>query len=859
MRRLCDKEFYVFLLLLVLTAVFAGLFVLRFGVFGAKVDWISQHSVFPDYFRKQFYETGELFPEFALNIGGGQNIYHFAYYGLYSPVVLLSYFFPFIKMSDYMMLGQFSGLAASVMLLYGWLRKRGIRKKISFCAALLFLLSGPMIYHSYNQIMFVNYMPFLCMGFLGVDRYFDRQEAPPGKYRRRFGLLLSGIFLMIMTSFYFSIGGMLALALYGLHRYMDVCGQKGASVTFKKFALEAIKFAAPFLWAVMLSGVLLVPAAMALTGRKGVMPDVRGVELLLPEISLDRFFYNPYGIGLTTLGFTALIAMLLSKKISERLLAAGCIVVLTVPAFAWFLNGGLYIRDKVMIPFLPLLCYVAAYYLSRLEEGKERGPAFGCLPYLAPLAAALAEGVREDPGKYWKLVFFDGAVMLVCFFLFQKRPYGKKDALVLLLPGVIFLTLYGAVMHKEADHILDREFYSEIMGEDAEKLLEELSEKEGGFYRMEQQGTAEENAANLNRIRNMGQYISSVYASSYHQEYQEFRKNTFGAEEPFRNFLMQSALRNPVYLDLMGVKYLVSKEELAGYRLAGSSGEQKVYENEDALPIAYATDKTVGEEEYRRLAFPYNQLAFREYAVVLEGEEEGERIALQSHVERMDVKLPQEISAEKNTEYRLHISGTDQEDQESGRQRVLFLEFQVKNLRPSKDITIWMAGTRNKLTCEQHFYYNGNTKFTFVQPLAQGQTEAPMTFGKGNYRISDIQCFTGILPETEDRLCQAEFQRDREGTKGNRIAGKIEIKKPGYFITSIPFDENFEIRIDGKKTEGERVNTAFLGCRIGKGKHDIEILYHAPGVKEGKILSLAGTAIVLGVMLRRRRRKHILP
>ena len=60
----------------------------RLGVFGSKVDWISQHSVLPEYFRQQFYETGQWFPEFAANIGGGQNIYNFAYYGLYSPVAV---------------------------------------------------------------------------------------------------------------------------------------------------------------------------------------------------------------------------------------------------------------------------------------------------------------------------------------------------------------------------------------------------------------------------------------------------------------------------------------------------------------------------------------------------------------------------------------------------------------------------------------------------------------------------------------------------------------------------------------------------------------------------------------------------
>ena len=66
---------------LILLTVAACLYSTGAGnIFGAKVDWSSQHSVFPEYFRQQFYRTGQFFPEFALNIGGGQNIYNFSYY-----------------------------------------------------------------------------------------------------------------------------------------------------------------------------------------------------------------------------------------------------------------------------------------------------------------------------------------------------------------------------------------------------------------------------------------------------------------------------------------------------------------------------------------------------------------------------------------------------------------------------------------------------------------------------------------------------------------------------------------------------------------------------------------------------------
>lgn len=180
------KQWRMPFLLILFTLFFCWLFCGRYGVFGSKVDWISQHSVFPDYFRQQFYDTGDFFPEFAAGIGGGQNIYNFAYYGLYSPVFLLSYLLPFVKMSDYLIAASFTCLASAVVLLYFWLIKRGFSQTVSFLTALLFLLSAPMIFQSYNQIMFVNYMPFLWYGSLGCGFF-------PGK-RKTASLFIRCIF-----------------------------------------------------------------------------------------------------------------------------------------------------------------------------------------------------------------------------------------------------------------------------------------------------------------------------------------------------------------------------------------------------------------------------------------------------------------------------------------------------------------------------------------------------------------------------------------------------------------------------------------------------------------------------------------
>lgn len=122
--------------------------------------------------------------------------------------------------------------------------------------------------------------------------------------------------------------------------------------------------------------------------------------------------------------------------------------------------------------------------------------------------------------------------------------------------------------------------------------------------------------------------------------------------------------------------------------------------------------------------------------------------------------------------------------------------------------------------------------------------------------------FTGLLPEgkidktenQKERLYQSVFQIDRKQTGGKRIEGTIDVKRPGYFVTTIPYDENFEIRADGRQIQAEKVNTAFLGFKIGAGKHKVQIVYHAPGVKVGKIMSVMGLLLFVFLCRLQRRR-----
>lgn len=825
-------------LLCICTVSACYFYCMRYGMFGSRVDWINQHSVLPDYFRKQFYETGSLFPEFAANIGGGQNIYNFSYYGLYSPVVLVSYLFPFVKMSDYMMAAQLVSLAASIMLLYWWLVRQGFERYICFCISLVFLLSGPMVFHSHNQIMFVNYMPFLCMGFLGTDRYFEKGRS---------GLLTISVFLMIMTSFYFSIGGMLALGLYGLYRYLQEYKTKG-NPSGKRcfFVKEAFGFCAAILIAVLMSGILLVPTAMALTGRGGSAERVDAVSLFVPELSTGRLFYSPYGIGLTTLAFTSLTAVMLFHAWQERILAWGCAVVLMVPVFAYLLNGGLYVRNKVMIPFLPLLCYIIACYMRRLEsiaKKEDRATLLrGTAPYAFTVIIISVQFLRGDAQKNGKYLLADGILMLACYIVFCVR----KNMLVLLFAPVLLLALSADGCNHQEDRQVSREFYKEVTDEKAVEELEKAVESEEAFYRAEQYGTEEEDAANLNRIWDAGQYVSTLYSSLYNEEYQRFRE-VFGVEQPFRNFLMQPSVRNPVFQRFMGVKYLACARNL--------------YKNSAVSPVVYATDRVIEEKEYKKYLFPENQLSLLTCAVIKEKAKERQESGYESYtayksdknLTAVKLSVPAEINSGQkeicsiDIPANIAVSEQDLDEGNTDSNKALFLRFHIENLRPSKDVAVWLEGQKNKLSSKNHIYYNGNTLFTYAVPIKEGQRQAKLVFGEGHYRISDTQCFLGGLPSQKDseKLYQSKLILNKEKTQGNVIAGDISVKKDGYLITTIPYDKGFEIRIDGRNVKIEKVNTAFLGCKAGKGKHKAEIIYHAPGAKAGKAVSVLGVLLFL--------------
>ena len=797
------------------------IFVLQYGILGSDLDWVNQHSVLPDYFRQRFYDTGQLFPDITWNLGAGQNIYNFSYYGLFNPIIWISYLLPFVPMSLYIQITSILSYGASVVIFYCWLKKK-CDDRITLACTFLFLLAAPLVYHSYNQLMFVNYMPFLCAAFLGVDKYVEEKKK---------ALLLCSVCGMILTSFFFSIGGLLALGIYGASKFTE----KG----IKEFLKNSVSLAGVLLHSVLLCGILLIPTAFVLFGRGGSGSHAE-MAVSLFTVQPMRFLYTPHGVGMSALALIALFDdMICRRKWQEKFLSVSLFLIFAIPFVGYVLNGGLYDKGKVFIPFLPLMCMEVAKYIDRI---KKRESTFrDILPYLITAIFLIA-------GKtFWALL--DCGVMLVCF-LIRKRFSAFPLAVWV---SCVILFCSGWTINKGSDHIIPKEDYEKILDRDTKAEVEEILEKDTGWYRMEEQQGGKKELQDINRIEDSRQWITSMYSSAYNEEYYKFRREIYDINEHFRNNMMQAVSDNPLFLQLMGVKYVIGNHPLAGYELLEEGENGNLYVNSHAAPIGYVTNEVVSKKNYQTLDFPANQTAFLWKAVTESAGDDGNFPVMNT----CPFEIP-EINEEENqikktsfgwsfslsTEKKVSIPMKDVPMTED----LLSVRFQVKN-KKDKDMYIRLCGQTNRLTAKSHEYANHNESFAYTVTLNPENQTADFIFEPGEYEISNLEVFTGNLSELRnEKLYETPLKLEK--TEGDTLICSVNNKEAGYLITSIPYDEGFEIHINGEKTSVEKVNTAFVGAKVPKGKCTIEISYKAEGKTLGFLCTGAGILLLFGYKIR---------
>lgn len=851
---------------------------------GSQIDWISQHTVLAEYFRQRFYSTHEFFPQFASELGGGQNIYNFAYYGLYSPLVLLSYAFPFLSMEMWFQIMGILTHTADGVLCFFWLN-RHLKKPYSICGAMVLMCSSAVVYHTYAQVMFVDYLPFLLLMLIGVDTC----RKTKGKV-----LLIIGAMGTVLTSFYFAPAAFTAVGIYVL------CGTKiestgkgtGRLKSVLLFLKDCLWQLFPVFYGIVLSAFYLCPVLCTLAGGRSGGKDIQAADLFIPDVTVGKYLYKPYGLGMTAIAVMAVCMWIIrGRKIGKERwkLALLLAVIFLLPVFPWLLNGGLYARSKAFLPFLPLVCFLTASFLETLSDQNQIFSGKQLLTCFAAAGAVLLYGAVGSSGEEQLLLVLD-LVMIGVGLLFTgtglsslfmsrgrqvkskwlDRPGGLTAILTLMM--VLAVSIGTAVLSRDTH--TERALIQELHDPGVRIAAETILSEESYAVRMEVRGDREYEKANQNRILTAGQNLTTCYSSVENPWYTRFRQ-AIGLEKSTRNRLMLDAQRNPLFLRFMGVKYLIGGDCPEGWTevpLSGDAENQKekvsagsqlrVYRQEKAAPLFYLTDQTMGEKAFQNLTWQEKQIGLLEYAIVPEQKESSQEKAgmenagkdAEASLSECGVTFAGTESSDKTVSYteagKLQIrlkkaaAGRIFMERETQKGEYLFLSFRVKNNQSGKDVSVTVNGTKNKLSSIHTDYATGDDTFHYVFALPEGTKELSVIYGSGDYELEDISCLTGSVDENRNRSLYQNPVQLTQSSSGNGYEGLVQADDSGWLVTSLPYDENFHITVDGKEIQPERVNTAFLGVCIQEGNHQVKIWYESAGSQAGLLLS--GVAVVVG-------------
>ena len=324
-------KFYI-TILFILPILFV-LCVSTYSMYGSKLDWLSQHVSLADYFR----QTKQLLPDSFENLQGQTNAFSFSYYGLLRPDVWISYVFPNVPTSFFIISYATLLWSSTGVLCYYWLRNKGYKDTICFFSSICCICAN-CFFQSHQQIMFVEIIPFLFLSLILID-----------KNKRQWISLC--ICMAFFHNYFYTPGMILILLLYDYDQHK----------TIKNMIV-------PIVLGVGFGAVLWLPTGYLIINNHKSVVQTNLFNLFVPNLTLKGLVYDSYGCGLTVISWMALFQGIQFEKTKK--LSILLILMFIFPIFSYILNGTLYARTKILVLCLPLVLMILAHWLQERKLNK---------------------------------------------------------------------------------------------------------------------------------------------------------------------------------------------------------------------------------------------------------------------------------------------------------------------------------------------------------------------------------------------------------------------------------------------------------------------------------------------------------
>lgn len=853
-------------------------------------------SIISNFFQNHVLE----FPLWDFSIGYGSDIIStLHYYAFGDPLNLLSIFVP-SKYTEYLydflviLRLYLSGITFSFYCFY--MKKK---RTATFISAFTYMFSGYALYTFARHPFFINPMIYLPMLFIGAEKIMEKKRPT---------LLMGTVFLMTVSSFYFSYMALLMLVIYVGIRFFS----RKHTHLIKDGAEYCIKFGLSILVGLMMSGVIFFPVVNLLFAGERVHSENQ-IPWTYSWGDYEQLFSNIVTSGKTDawvcLGFApiALIAVIyiFLKKNKYRELKIGTIilsVMLIFPVFGSILNGMSYVTNRWTFAFAFLVAYILAaswdelIYMSKQEQKK----VVAVITIYFALLLVIGNGTSENSMATMMTV----GVTLLFFVLVDQTKLKYKQLVTSVMFAITVFSIGINVKYRfdmdEANYIeqfIDRGTARRVLYQTGDYAIKETVGEQKTIERVDQPDELA-NSACQNKTYGIN-YFWSMENGEISRFMKEMGNEVFYAQ--YFNNLDSRTMLNA----LVAVKYYTDENENNnipfGYKeinqvdVERKEGvcEYKVYENQYALPLGIAYDKTISNEKYQKMSSVERQQALLQGVLLnekIKGYETVEeeyshenidyRVECSDDVVRKDGKY---IATKDNAKITLYFNGRD-----NCETYVYFPKLSVKeqtmkdfyegskNVYSKSDWEQLSKMTKNKYNYEKKYFQpNGKNFIDFTSeynttsirylssdnPYKTGQTEYLANMGyhekgiksititlrkKGEYDFKDMKVICQPMEdyiENVNKLSQNVMENEEIGI--NQVSGTINLDKNKILYLSIPYYEGWSAYVDGKKVDILQGNSMGMAIPLKEGKHRIELKYVTPGLKEGIILSTIGGSVFL--------------
>lgn len=570
--------------------------------------------------------------------------------------------------------------------------------------------------------------------------------------------------------------------------------------------------------------------ASLLNNRADSNTSISILKLLIPNINLNNIMFSAYGIGLTAIIFPAIVNIFKKKK-ENIFIGIVLSLILIFPLFNYILNGTMYIDSKSLIPFLPLYIMIIALFIDNIFNKKINYKIL--IPSL--IIITLLAFTKSTNYKYYLLE--------IIFIIITMLIYKKINKKIIIVLPFIILAIIPCISINKTDTLVLK--YTAKENEQIIKdAINTITDEDKEFYRISNNFDVSETVDKT--YNNINYYNSTIYSSISNQTYNSFYFDTMNNNIPSRNRALTVTTQNLLSLMLSNNKYLITRNKpLQGYELISVDNGLAIYKNENVLPLGFATNQVISYSDFEKMNYAVKQEALLNLIVA----DTKTNNSFQAYTTKVELPIDEilthkNITKEENGSYTINSSDqfkikytlpTELQN------KIIFIQFKMNNNPSNKDLSIKINNTKNKLTSSKWKYHNGNNIFTFVV-AEQDLKELTISFTKGEFNISDFEIYSldyAGIENSKNKL--DEFIVNKDKTKGDKIYGTINVTNDeSYMMLTIPYDKGFNIKIDGNKVDYEKVDDSFIGFKIEKGEHNIEIEYKAPLKEVSLVLTILG-------------------